>query len=274
MKTPTIIAGLGLLASVFADNTLNIVAHQDDDLLFLSPDILHDIADGFNVRTVYVTAGDAGRDWTYWTSRQSGVMEAYALMAGVAPNWEESDINPQGREIQLYTLTDAPNVSLVFMHLPDGNLAGDGFDSTGHQSLEQLWRGGIQTIQTIDDLHLSYSRQDLIDVLTWIINDFEPDSMNSLDYISAYGTGDHSDHTTVGLFANEAAIPSTYPGTVIAYRGYPISAECPNVDGADLEMKRQAFFAYSQYDDLVNCVDAACSGTDYEVWLQRLYTSN
>ena len=33
--------------------TLNIVAHQDDDLLFLSPDLLHNIQAGRCVRTVY-----------------------------------------------------------------------------------------------------------------------------------------------------------------------------------------------------------------------------
>ncbi len=37
-----------------------VVAHQDDSLLFLSPDLLHDIQAGDCVTTVYVTAGDGG----------------------------------------------------------------------------------------------------------------------------------------------------------------------------------------------------------------------
>src|SRR5215475_11483965 len=40
--------------------SMNIVAHEDDDLLFLSPDLIHDIQSGRCVRTIFVTAGDAG----------------------------------------------------------------------------------------------------------------------------------------------------------------------------------------------------------------------
>ena len=44
---------------------LDIVAHEDDDLLFLSPDVLHDIAAGRCVQTVFVTAGDANLGMGY-----------------------------------------------------------------------------------------------------------------------------------------------------------------------------------------------------------------
>src|SRR6188472_3148233 len=40
--------------------TMNVVAHPDDDLLFQSPDLLHDVQSGKCVRTVYVTAGERG----------------------------------------------------------------------------------------------------------------------------------------------------------------------------------------------------------------------
>ena len=84
-------AGQDIVRPVFAatsacpqGSTLDVVAHQDDDLLFLSPDLLHDVQDGRCVRTVFVTAGDAGGDQAYWTSRQSGSMSAYATMASPA----------------------------------------------------------------------------------------------------------------------------------------------------------------------------------------------
>src|ERR1700694_2302046 len=52
--------GANTTVSATSGTTLNIVAHEDDDLLFLSPDLLHAIQAGRAVRTVFVTAGDSG----------------------------------------------------------------------------------------------------------------------------------------------------------------------------------------------------------------------
>ncbi len=78
-------------ASAATGSILNIVAHEDDDLLFLSPDLLHAIQSGRTVRTIIVTAGDAGDGASYWQSRESGSMAAYAQMSGVANSWTQSD---------------------------------------------------------------------------------------------------------------------------------------------------------------------------------------
>ena len=51
---------------------LTIVAHEDDDLIFISPDLLHAIQAGATVRTVYVTAGDDGMSASYWMSPGGG----------------------------------------------------------------------------------------------------------------------------------------------------------------------------------------------------------
>src|SRR5690348_13322199 len=76
---------------------LNFVAHPDDDLLFLSPDLLRAIQAGGNVRTVYMTAGDGGlHASSYWQDRESGVRAAYAEMAGVANSWTQSDAGVEG----------------------------------------------------------------------------------------------------------------------------------------------------------------------------------
>ncbi|KAL2809834.1 putative deacetylase LmbE-like domain-containing protein [Aspergillus granulosus] len=274
MKLSTFLTGIALLTPVFADNTLNIVAHPDDDLLFINPDILHDIANGFNVRTVYLTSGDAGNSSPFWTSRQSGALAAYAQMAGVESVWDESDIGVQGKHIPLYTLRGNPHVSLAFMHIPDGSMDGNGFPATGQESLEKLWNGDIARIRTVDESGTTYSKEELIVTLTQIIDDYAADSVNSLDYLHDYGTGDHSDHTSVGIFTNTAAIRSQFPGYVIAYRGYPIENEPVNIYGEDLAKKKQAFYTYAGFDETVCESDLACQGTEYELWLPRLYTSN
>ncbi|KAL4802597.1 putative deacetylase LmbE-like domain-containing protein [Aspergillus unguis] len=274
MKLPQAATALGLLlTTALCEKTLNIVAHPDDDLLFQNPDILHDIESGFSVRTVYVTSGDAGQSWEYWTLRQAGAMTAYAQMAGVESVWDESDAGVEGKDIPLYTLRNT-DVSLAFMHIPDGSMDGDGFDLTGHESLEKLWKDKIARIRTVDDSGTTYSVPELVEALRFIIDDFKPDSLNSLDYVHAYGSGDHSDHTSVGLFTNTAAIVSTFPDSVIAYRGYPIKTELPDVVGDDLAKKRAAFYAYAPSDADVCGSDQACVGTEYELWLTRQYTAN
>ncbi|GIC92334.1 uncharacterized protein Aud_008800 [Aspergillus udagawae] len=267
------VLGLLSLSGLALARTLNFVAHQDDDLLFQNPDILHEITAGRHVRTVYLTAGDAGLDAQYWTSRQAGAMDAYAAMAGMPNVWDESDIGVEGKDIPLYTLRDR-DISVAFMHMPDGNTGGDGFASTGHESLEKLWNGEIDSIGTVDESGTRYTRSDLIETLTQIINDFDPDWINSQDYINPYGSGDHSDHTSAGLFTNEAAKPSEFSGNVMAYRGYPISNEPANVAGADLDQKKAAFYTYGSYDSMACAADQSCAGKDYEKWLLRQYTAN
>nr|OQO23502.1 hypothetical protein B0A51_12418 [Rachicladosporium sp. CCFEE 5018] len=55
-----------------------IVAHQDDDLLFLNPSLLRAVRAGRDIITVYLTAGDAGRPEPYWRGREAGVRAAGA----------------------------------------------------------------------------------------------------------------------------------------------------------------------------------------------------
>ena len=45
-----------------------------------------------------------------------------------------------GHPIPLFTLSGKPGISLAYMRLPDGNLNGSGFGSTGNESLQQLWQ--------------------------------------------------------------------------------------------------------------------------------------
>ena len=53
------------LAACQKGKSMNIVAHADDDILFLSPDLLDTIDEGGCVRTVYVTAGNDDRSAAY-----------------------------------------------------------------------------------------------------------------------------------------------------------------------------------------------------------------
>jgi len=65
----------------------------------------------------------------------------------------------------LETLTAQPNITLVFMRLPDGSYPdGNGTALYDYQSLMQLWQGTESTITAVDN-STSYSLLDLINTL-------------------------------------------------------------------------------------------------------------
>lgn len=253
---------------------LNFVAHPDDDLLFLSPDLLHTIQAGGNVRTVYVTSGDSGlAASSYWQSRESGVQAAYAEMAGVANSWTQRDAGVAGHPIAVFTLTDRQNVSLAFMRLPDGGVNGSGFASNGYQSLKDIWTGSTATIEAVDRSS-SYSRSTLISTLAYFITSFQPEHINTLDYRRSYGDGDHSDHHTVGYLTRSAMAHCNSSVACIGYEGYPVIPLPANVSDTDQKAKQSAFFAYAQNDKQVWDLLAEGTPTPYDSWLVRQYRVN
>jgi LmbE family N-acetylglucosaminyl deacetylase len=253
--------------------TLNIVAHEDDDLLFLSPDLLHAIQAGKTVRTIYITAGDAGSNSSYWLSRQSGEAAAYAQMSGVANSWIQTDAGIESHPIPLFTLADSPDVSLAFLHLPDGGHNGQGYASTNYESLQKLWTGAISIIHAVDGSS-SYSKTTLISTLTRLMISFQPDHICTQDYVGCYGDGDHWDHHSVAYFVQAAVQHYTTPTCLTGYKDYSIARLPVNVTGADLLAKQQAFYTYAPYDSHICHSPSSCIGSNYEQWLPRQYTMN
>ena len=130
---------------------LYFVAHPDDDLLFMSPDLLRDVQSGRCVRTVFLTSGDAGFALPHAQQREDGIEAAYAEMAGVNDNWTTADAGISARSIRLRRLVGAPQVSVAFLRLPDGNNSdGGGYSSYNFQSLLRLYNGAVGSISAID----------------------------------------------------------------------------------------------------------------------------
>jgi LmbE family N-acetylglucosaminyl deacetylase len=272
-QTASHLSPLVSLLSISSDpgRTLNFVAHEDDDLLFLSPDLLHAIETGRVVRTVYVTAGDAGDGETYWEGRQSGMQAAYSDMTSQPNVWTEADAGIPGFSIPVYTLTGNSNISLAFMHLPDGNVDGSGFPATGNVSIQDLWQGTISSITTVDGAN-TYTKATLQSTLTALMTSFQPDQVKTQDFVGTYGDGDHSDHHTVAYFTQAAIQNYTGTATLTGYLDYLTSNFDANISGPDVKAKQFAFYAYAQYDPLACFSLSSCSSTTYAGWLKRQYT--
>jgi hypothetical protein len=217
-----------------------------------------------------MTAGDACNTSTYWIGRQNGMLAAYAQMAGVSNSWTLTDAGISGHPMSLYTLTAKPAISLIFMHLPDGDVDGGGFPSTNYESLQELWQGSITTMQAIDGTS-SYTKATLTSTLTAMMSAFGAISVNTQDYVGTFGDGDHSDHHAAAYFAQAAQQAYGASSALVGYLDYTTETMPANVTGADATAKSNAFYTYAPFDSDQCNTPAACAGSDYQDWLLRQY---
>lgn len=249
---------------------LRIVAHEDDDLLFMNPDLAESIEAGRPVRTVFVTAGDAGKDASYWRGRESGILEAYAKMAGVPDDWETGALRVAGRTVELRTLTSAPQVSLVFLRLPDGNGHGAGFSATDFESLAKLWNKSLDTLHPLDGSP-GYTKKELVRMLLALMTEFHAQIIDTQDYTGHFA-GDHSDHITAAHFAHAAERRYRPPHATRVYRGYNQLREPQNLIASQQGLKEHIFLAYASHDLQLCAPGAACKArADYPAFLGRQY---
>jgi LmbE family N-acetylglucosaminyl deacetylase len=260
--------------------TMNFIAHEDDDLLFINPAVIHDIQSGNCVRTVYFTAGDNGHDSSYWLSRQKGAERAYDSMLNKGDElWQERIIKlPTGQIATIASPQDDSSISLIFLHLPDGGLRGTGFTNTDHQSLQKLYNNQITDIRTVDNVS-SYTSTQLTQTLTNLMQTFRPTNLRTLSSGVNTHTPDHSDHANVARYTTLAykvylqQTPQPTP-TITYYLGYSIRDLPATLNKADSAAKTKAFLAYSIFDGATCHKITLCyTHAIYGSYLQRQYTN-
>src|SRR5262249_10864360 len=119
-----------------------IVAHQDDDLLFMQPELSNAVARHDPIIVVYVTAGDGGNGLAFAQGRIAATQAAYGMVAG-SQDWT-CDWVAVARHPAYGCRLLGGSVSLVYLGYPDGGLAGE-----LPSSLRALWTGEIETAETI-----------------------------------------------------------------------------------------------------------------------------
>lgn len=283
---PSVIAPVSLNELAGTDCTqptiMNVVAHEDDDLLFLSPDLQQALKSGDCVRTVFLTAGDNGSDKFYWLGRQLGSEAAYDTMLGSKAGWEQQTLQlAAGEYATVMNPRGNTKVSLIFFNLPDGDLDGSGFPSSHHQSLAKLQSGSLAAIQSVDG-ESSYTASQLVTALGQLMNAYQPAEIRTQADVPSDRYPDHSDHMATGRFtlAAAAAYDHMHFGDALAipvkrYIGYPIHGYASDVSGEDLRAKEAAFLAYAQYDGGVCHSMAQCDeASAYGAYLTRQYTED
>ncbi|HET9143471.1 PIG-L family deacetylase [Actinophytocola sp.] len=188
---------------------LQVVAHPDDDILFMNPDLRTALAAGLPATTVFLTAGEADRPpgsrepvsdtgcrnaglsrEQYADCRARGARAAWSAMAGRPNTWTRAALTvPDGtgwsRQVDVDTLAGAgPVVNLVWVNLPDWadvhDVKADPVnDLTGPDaSLYHLWADGSvrRTITPAASARpgQTYGRADVLRLLSGLYQHFQP----------------------------------------------------------------------------------------------------
>ena len=257
------------------ETTHAVWAHADDDIIFSNPHLAGVIASGATLRTVFVTAGDAGRGLDYAKQREAGIRAAYDRMRGSTSAWETREITLlSGARVTRFVPVDDPRLSITVLRLPDGNLSAKGFPSTGDAGLTQLINGTVPALRPIDDgPTLDASR--LAETLAELIHAGSPRYVTTnVPHESAFARGDHPDHSCVGSLVRAVAPAVGVAAEAVTYYiGYPSQHQPVNVEGDTLASKVDVYETYASQDPVVTCdtASACLAQPGFGQWLRRSY---
>ncbi len=230
--------------------TLSIVAHPDDDLLFMNPDIISDIRAGKKTWVIYLTAGNTttgSGGLAYADQRIQGLRAAYATAAQVANTWDfvYTVLPISGRFLVSNVLRDAPHVRLIWTYIN----AAHGGDPDG--DLKRMWDTPSFVAHPIDG-RPSFTKASLNATLRELINTVAMDPDDFIRVLDVWGRqlNDHVDHVYAGLFAATANVDGN--GKVAkrmdSYFGYAAVNMPANNTGPWLPVKTDVWAQYRGID--------------------------
>ncbi|SAL54649.1 GlcNAc-PI de-N-acetylase [Caballeronia sordidicola] len=250
-----LIIGMGALfapvsaraADCHVGTLVTVVAHLDDDLLFVNPGISDKLQAGWCVTTVHLIGGANGANFDYVKLREKGTRLAYARMAGVADEWIELTVMFAGKPVHKMVLKQQPKVTLLELRMPGGAVRG------GKVPLGLMWDQG-ETINTYpinnDGSNVThYDRTETVATLRQIlaqateIYTLNPDTVPFIE---------HPDHIYAARITRVVAqglnrnIPIGYHVT------YPTSAMPKNLSAGETQMKRDDVASYFAIDGADN----------------------
>ncbi|WP_371640470.1 PIG-L family deacetylase [Streptomyces virginiae] len=281
-----------IAASVTEGSALQVVAHPDDDLFFMNPDLSRSISTGIKVTTVYLTSGESdGRNEAhsphlqdaagpadraaYAEARQNGIRAAYAQMAtgDRAGAWQRKAVpTAGGGSAEVDILVARPEVNLVWMELREArSISGD-----NPESLRGLWDGrtpalGAQlTSGTPVKDWFSYTKDQAVAAIAGVFEAYRPTTIRTQDPTPGRADGggaflDHQDHMYGARFVQAAveryATTTDRPHfSVQNYVSYPNSSLPPTLDPQTAEEKLGYLKTYAWTDHQDWCGSPAGCG--------------
>ncbi|MGA5194809.1 PIG-L family deacetylase [Streptomyces exfoliatus] len=270
-------------------SVVQIVAHPDDDLFFMNPDVSQSLRSGNPLTSVYLTAGESDgvnarpRDAAgtladkadYAEARQNGIRAAYAEMvtgSRTSP-WERVAIpTAGGATAEMDTLRAEPQVKLVWLQIREaGSTTGD-----RPHSLNGLWHGRIPALGsqrssgTPVGADFTYTKDQVVATIAGLLDRFRPTFVRMQDpspgtYPETGKLRDHQDHLygarfTQAALARYADVPGHPHVGVQNYLGYPTSLLPHTLDPETAGAKLKTLKTYAWLDGVNDCGTAAGCG--------------
>ncbi|WP_328925380.1 PIG-L family deacetylase [Streptomyces sp. NBC_00190] len=207
---------------------LQIVAHPDDDLYFMNPDLRYSISAGHPVTSVYLTSGEAdginavaakeagtpANKPRYAEARQNGIRAAYAKMAtgDRSSAWKRTVVPTKGGgQAEVDVLVAKPEVNLVWLQLRE---AGNVYDDVP-DSLHGLWDGKVPRLESMltsgtpVKQRFAYTKDQVVQTLVGVLEQYRPTTVRSQDptpgrHPDTKHYTDHQDHFYGARFAQLA----------------------------------------------------------------------
>lgn len=250
----SIIACLALLIFAFlpgsaraadcgAGTLVTVVAHLDDDLLFVDPAISERLDAGWCITTVHLIGGANGSDFAYVQTRERASRLAYARMAGVPDAWLESNVTIAGKLVHQMVLKARPQVRLLELRLPGGAVRG------GRVPLGLLWdqHATLSTYPMNADgsVRVKYDRDGLSATLKAIlapatlIYTLNPDTVPFIE---------HPDHIYSARITRHVAQTLGKGVPIVYHVTYPTGNWPGNLPAAEVQRKRDIVASYFSID--------------------------
>lgn len=252
---------------------LSVVAHHDDDLLFLSPDLLSAVQQGASVTTIFFNASDY-KSLEAMVDREAGVRNAYGLVAGidlgswVASRYDVGDVSSTRWQ------ADNGRLTIIELRIPDNGTTINGINALAWRMFANdepvaTRDGALNPAQT-----LRYPQ--LAAFLAGVAKDFQPTVVRSLDPYADLHTeaggeynGYHRDHVVASRLTALGLSGTEYAPLVTHYRDYSTGIAPANVSNDGYTLKQTAWTEYAKRDPEVTSSQATIDM--YDGWLHRQY---
>jgi hypothetical protein len=240
-------------------DTLFLGAHNDDDFIFMEPDLEARLGTGSSTTIYATTAGPDGPN----LNLMEAAKVAYGTTVG-SQHWECGTIEIGALTAEHCRLRDRP-VSIVDLGLPDGGIPGD-----RPESLLHLIDGSMPHLDGY--FGGSVDAESVITVFADIYAATTPSAVQTLELAASHGR-DHSSHMFVGSIGFWAAARVGYTGPITWNRGYNVEFEMPTLDEAQLAGARKILGYYEACADHCGPCGTSCSALDasHETWIARQY---